>query len=46
LHSIVIFYKQHIKTFVLSRTLKLLLQVSVTDWPSSGRYNICLNFSY
>ena len=25
---------------------KLLLRVSVTDWPSSGRYNISLNFSY
>jgi len=25
---------------------KLLLHVSVTDWPSSGRYNISLNFSY
>ena len=34
------FYKQHIKTFVLFKILKLLLHVSVTDWPSSGRYNM------
>jgi len=44
--NLLFIYKQHIKTFVLFKLLKLLLHVSVTDWPSSGRYNISLNFSY
>ena len=44
--NLLFIYKQHIKTFVLFKLLKLLLHVSVADWPSSGRYNIFLNFSY
>ena len=44
--NLLFIYKQHIKTFVLFKLLKLILHVSVTDWPSSGRYNISLNFSY
>ena len=43
--NLLFIYKQHIKTYVLFKLLKLLLHVSVTDWPSSGRYNISLNFS-
>ena len=44
--NLLFIYKQHIKTFVLFILLKLLLHVSVTDWPSSGKYNVSLNFSY
>ena len=44
--NLLFIYKQHIKTFVLFKLLKLLLHVSVTDWPSSGRYNISLKFIY
>ena len=44
--NLLFIYEQHIKTFVLFKLIKLLLHVSVTDWPSSGRYNISLNFSY
>ena len=44
--NLLFIYKQHIKKFVLFKLLKLLLHVSVTDWPSSWRYNISLNFSY
>jgi hypothetical protein len=43
--NLLFMYKQHIKTFVLFKLLKL-IHVSVTDWPSSGTYNIYINFSY
>ena len=41
--NLLFIHKQHIKTFVFFKFLKLLLHVSVTDWPSSGRYNIYLS---